>query len=198
MLLGDIAEIRAGLVLARKKATIEYDIQATYKLFTLKCFNEDGSFNGESFEEFPSNEELEPHYFTAEGDVLIRLSHPNTAIYVDKPYSGLVVPSYFAIIKIHDHAFRPEYITWYLNSDMVKKELERSQSGSRIPSTNKNVLNAIPVPVISMTKQKAVIELFRLHQKEKMLYQKLMHEKEQLFKVASQKIVGEAFKEEKR
>ncbi|GEN36590.1 restriction endonuclease subunit S [Aneurinibacillus danicus] len=197
MLLGEIADIRAGLVLTRKKATIEYNVQATYKLLTLKNFNEDGSFNSEPFEEFHSNEKLEQHYFSAEGDVLIRLSHPNTAICVGKQHSGLLVPSYFAIIKVHHSEFLPEYIAWYLNSDTVKKELERSQSGSRIPSTNKNVLSAIPIPFITVAKQKAVIELFKLHQKEKALYQKLIEEKEQLFKVVSQQIVEEAFKEDK-
>jgi restriction endonuclease S subunit len=197
MLLGDIAEIKTGLVLSRKKATIEYNIQATYKLLTLKNIDEDGNFNDEPFEEFHSNENLDPHYFTVEGDVLIRLSHPNTAVYVGKQQAGLLVPSYFAIIKVEHDKFLPEYIAWYLNSDIVKRELERSQTGTRIPNTNQNVLKMIPVASIPLSKQKLIVELFRLHLREKSLYQKLIEEKEQWMKAVSKKIIAETLKEEK-
>lgn len=192
MLLGEIAEIKTGLVLTRKKATIEYNVQATYKLLTLKNINEDGRFNDEPFDEFKSSERLEGHYFTEEGDVLMRLSYPNTAICVGNEQSGLLVPSYFAIIKVDKSKFSPDYIAWYLNLDTVKKELERSQAGTRIPSTNKNVLKTITVIPIELSKQHAITELLKLHHKEKSLYQKLIEEKEQLFKALSYKFIQES------
>lgn len=198
MLLGDIAEIKTGLVLTRKKATIEYNVQATYKLVTLKNIEEDGRFNNEPFEEFQSNEELDQHYFTTEGDVLIRLSYPNTVVCVGKQQSGLLVPSYFAVIRVKHTEFLAEYIAWFLNLDIVKKELERSQAGTRIPSTNKNVLKMIEVSSISLPKQQALTEILKLHHKEKELYQKLIDEKEELFKAISKKIIQGSFKEEKR
>ncbi|WHY39218.1 restriction endonuclease subunit S [Bacillus velezensis] len=198
MLLGEIAEIKTGLVLTRKKATIEYNVQATYKLLTLKNIDEDGRFNDEPFDEFDSSERLESHYFTVEGDVLIRLSYPNTAICVGKEQSGLLVPSYFAIIKVDKRKFSPDYIAWYLNLDIVKKELERSQAGTRIPSTNKNVLKTITVISIELSKQHAITQLLKLHHKEKSLYQKLIDEKEQLLKALSYEFIQESLKEEKR
>lgn len=199
MFLGDIAEIKTGLVLTRKKATIEYNVQATYKLLTLKNIEEDGRFNDEPFEEFQSNEKLDQHYFTSEGDVLIRLSYPNTAVCVSKQQSGLLVPSYFAIIKVDYTRFLPEYVAWFLNLDIVKRELERSQAGTRIPTTNKNVLKMIKVSPISLSKQQAMTELLKLYHREKSLYQKLVDEKEQLFKAFSQKIIQEeSLKEEKK
>lgn len=190
MQLGDIANIKTGLVLSRKKVEIEYEAKATYKLLSLKNIGEDGTFINESFEEFASNDILDDHYFTQEGDVLIRLSHPYTAVYIDKKHSGLLVPSYFAMIKVYDTGILPQYLAWYLNTKNVKFELERSQFGTRIPSTNQHALKSIPIKVPPLSRQKALMELYMLHQKEKRLYQQLIEEKEKLFQGIAQQLIG--------
>ncbi|CAM4194033.1 restriction endonuclease subunit S domain-containing protein [Lederbergia lenta] len=189
MQLGDIAKISTGLVLSRKKAQGDHDAKATYKLLTLKNISEDGIINNEPLDEFISDDVLEDHYFTIEGDVLIRLSHPYTSVFIDKKHRGLLVPSYFAIIKVDQMKYLPQYIAWYLNTSEVKKELERSQSGSRIPSTNQNILKTIPVAKTTMENQKAFIELLRLHLQEQHLYKKLIEEKERWFQGISNQLL---------
>lgn len=181
MQLGDIAKISTGLVISRKKAQGEHHIKSKYKLLSLRNINEDGLFNDGPFEELHSNEVLDYHYFTCEGDVLVRLSHPYTSVYIDKEHRGLLVPSYFAIIKVQRKQYLPEFIAWYLNTSAVKKELERSQSGSRIPSTNQNVIRTIPVALPTIEKQQAFIKLLRLHQQEKNLYKRLIEQKDLWF-----------------
>lgn len=190
MQLGEIAQIKTGLVLSRKKAEFEYDAMARYKLLSLKNISEDGNIVNESFDEFISNDYLDDHYFTEEGDILMRLSQPYTAVFIDKNHTGLLVPSYFAIIKVDKAKVLPQYAAWYLNSLNVKKELERSQAGSRIPSTNQHAIRNIPIMLASISKQQILIELFQLHQREKMLYKKLIEEKELLFQGVSQQILG--------
>ncbi|MDE1429425.1 restriction endonuclease subunit S [Bacillus licheniformis] len=190
MKLGEIAQIKTGLVLSRKKAEFEYDAKARYKLLSLKNISEDGIIVNELFDEFISNDDLDDHYFTVEGDVLMRLSQPYTAVFIDKDHTGLVVPSYFAIIKVNEVMVLPQYAAWYLNTLNVKKELERSQAGSRIPSTNQHAIRNIPIELTSISKQKALIELFQLHQRQKMLYKKLIEQKELLFQGVSQQILG--------
>ena len=190
MQLGEIAQIKTGLVLSRKKAEIEYDAKARYKLLSLKNISEDGAIVNQSFDEFISNDDLDDHYFTEEGDVLMRLSQPYTAVFIDKDHADLLVPSYFAIIKVNEATILPQYAAWYLNSLNVKKELERSQAGSRIPSTNQHAIKNIPVMLTSISKQQALIELFQLHLREKVLYKKLIEEKELLFQGVTQQILG--------
>lgn len=190
MQLGEIAQVKTGLVLSRKKAEFEHDAKAKYKLLSLKNISEDGSIVNELFDEFISNDDLDHHYFTEEGDVLIRLSQPYTAVFIDKDHTGLLVPSYFAIIKVNEAKVLPQYAAWYLNSLNVKKELERSQAGSRIPSTNQHAIRNIPIMLASISKQQILIELFLLHQREKMLYKKLIEEKELLFQGVTQQILG--------
>jgi len=190
MQLGEIAQIKTGLVLSRKKAEFEYDAKAKYKLLSLKNISETGAIVNEFFDEFISNDDLDDHYFTEEGDVLMRLSQPFTAVFIDKEHTGLLVPSYFAIIKVKEAKVLPQYAAWYLNSLSVKKELERSQAGSRIPSTNQHAIRNIPIMLASISKQQILIELYQLHQREKMLYKKLIEEKELLFQGVTQQILG--------
>lgn len=190
MKLGDIAQIKTGLVLSRKKADLEYKVKASYKLLSLKNVSEEGIIIDERFDEFISKDTLDSRYFTREGDILIRLSEPYTAVYISSEHSGLLIPSYFAIIKVKDHSILPQYLAWYLNTNYVKFELERSQFGTRIPSTNQNAIKNIPIKLYPVSKQKMLIELYQLHQKEKVLYKKLMEEKEQLFKGITQHLLG--------
>jgi restriction endonuclease S subunit len=189
MQLGDIAQIQTGLVLSRKKAEMPYEAKATYRLLSLKNISEDGFIENDSFEAFISHDKLDDHYFTAEGDVLMRLSQPYTAVYVDKHHTGLLIPSYFAIIKVDQEKVLPQYLAWYLNTSNVKKELERSQAGSRIPSTNQHVIRNLPFERLPTSKQKALIELNQLRQKEKLLYRKLMEEKELYYQAIVQQIM---------
>ncbi|BAQ09406.1 restriction endonuclease [Bacillus sp. OxB-1] len=196
MLLGEIADVKTGLVLSRKKAEVDYEVQATYNLLTLKNITADGLIQTDSFDQFKSNDILDDHYFTSKGDVLMRLSQPNMAVYIDEEQSGLLVPSYFAILKIHNGDFLPQYVAWYLNSDKVKKELERSQAGSRIPSMNQNVMNGLPIAKLSLDKQKALVDMWKLHLREKTLYQQLIKEKEQWFKGISNSIINGTLEEE--
>ncbi|GIN13104.1 hypothetical protein J26TS2_29710 [Shouchella clausii] len=189
MNLGDIADIRTGLVLTRKKADMGNEVKATYNLITLKNITENGVFNDEPFELFQSNDLLNNQHFTETGDVLIRLNFPNTTVYIDETKSGLLVPSYFAIIKVDQSKFISEYVAWYLNTNSVKQELERSQAGTRIPITNKSTLSAIPIVDIPISKQQTLIKLWRLHWKEKILYNRLIAEKEKSFNAITKQIV---------
>jgi len=189
MQLGEMALVKTGLVLSRKKAEFEHETKATYKLLTLKNISDDGTIDSTIYDKFNSKDLLDDHYFTQEGDVLIRLSYPNTAVYIDEASRGLLIPSYFAIIKVDKSRILPEFLAWYLNSNEVKKEFERFQSGSRIPSTNQNVIKTLPVSVTTIEKQNVLIDIYKLHVKEKDLYRMLIEEKEKWFAGLSKQIL---------
>ncbi len=182
MKLGEIADIRTGLVLTRKKATIKYEIQNTYKLITLKNIDDNGVFNEEPFEIFESNDELSKEYFTQEGDILIKLSAHFTTICIDQETAGLLVPSYFSIIRLKTQKYIPEYISWYLNSDKVKRELIRSQRGTVMLSTNNAVLSSISIKEIPIVDQRRIAKIRELYLKERSLLKALIKKKEKLYK----------------
>jgi len=188
MYLGEIARIKVGLVVSRKKAEVDLEVKAEYPLISLKNIQADGTFTDEPIEIFKSKEVLDAEFFTREGNILVRLSHPNTAVLIDKEQEGLLIPSYFANVEIIDTNVLPGYVAWYLNTDKVKGELLKSQMGSHIPSTNKQILEKISIPELDLSKQQMITELQQLYRKEKRLYQKLMAEKEKFYKAVTYSI----------
>lgn len=189
MYLGEIARIKVGLVVSRKKAEVDLEVKAEYPLISLKNIQADGTFTDEPIEIFKSKEVLDVEFFTREGNILVRLSHPNTAVLIDKEQEGLLIPSYFANVEIIDTNVLPGYVAWYLNTDKVKGELLKSQMGSHIPSTNKQILEKISIPELDLSKQQMITELQQLYRKEKRLYQKLMAEKEKFYKAVTYSII---------
>lgn len=183
--LGDIADIRAGMVITRKKASTSSEVKATYRMFTIKSIDS----LDESFEQFESNEVLSPHYFTKEGDILFRLNYPYSAVYIDESKAGLLIPSSFAVIDVQVDFILPEYVAWYLNTAPAKKELEKGQAGTRIPSTNKATLSGIPIESMPLEKQRSIIQLYKLHLQETKLLNKLIEEKEKLFQAQTNKVL---------
>lgn len=190
MKLGDIAELRTGLILTRKKAAIKYQIKKTYRLITLKNIDEKGAFNEEEFDMFESNDELNEGYFTKIGDILIKLSHPFTAIYIDKDVKGLLVPSYFSIIRLNTRNYIPRYITWYLNSDIVKRELIKSQTGTALSTTNNTILSSIDIKEIPIEDQYRIAKIQELYLKERELLNKLIEEKDKYYKGITDRLIN--------
>lgn len=190
MKLGEISEIKTGIVLSRKRANSEFELVEKYKAIAIRNIEADGIFNDEPIEEFESNDELDKDYFTEEGDIIIRLSEPHTAVYIDKSKVGLLVPSQFATIKIEDSRFLPEYVAWYLNLDRVKIELLRHQTGNIMSTTNKNILSSIDIREIDRKRQEKIIKYHNLYLKEKGLLNRLIEENEKYYKCISNKLIG--------
>ncbi|SHK58978.1 restriction endonuclease subunit S [Alicyclobacillus tolerans] len=191
MKLGQVAGIKTGLVLTRKKAEVDYDVKAQYRLVTLRNINLDGTFSDEPFELFQSNDELGADYFTHLGDILVRLSYPYTAVYIQEGHDGLLIPSYFAVIRLESSGIIvPAFVAWYLNTEPVKNELRRHQTGTNIPTTNKSALAQLDIPRVPIEKQRIIIELNALHQKEIWLYQQLIVEKQKLNTLVAYKIAN--------
>ncbi len=189
MRLDKFAEIRAGLVLTRKKAEIEYEIEKEYKVINIKNIQTDGHFNEEPFEIFESSDELDKGYFTEEDDILIRLSYPHTAVYIDKSREGLLVPSYFVILKLTRQDFIPEYVVWYLNTDKARRELAKSHTGTTMSVTSKKMISSLDIKSMPLDKQKVVVEIQKLYWQEKHLLNRLIEEKEKYYKGITDKII---------
>ena len=74
MFLGDIFQVRSGLVVARKKVATKDDAKFKYKQLNLRSINKNGYINIEDLEVFQSDEKINYDYLTAVGDIIIRLS----------------------------------------------------------------------------------------------------------------------------
>lgn len=176
--LGDIADIITGLVVKRKEATKGYDLYSEYKLLTLKSFDQNGWLIEENLEKFKSLEEIDQKYLTSAGDVIVRMSYPYTSIYISKKQEHMIVPSLFVIVRTTSNSLSPEYISLYLNSDIMKKQYSKESSGSVIQTLKTSSFKNLEIPCLELNFQEKAIQLNDLMKKEKILLLKLMEQKE--------------------
>ena len=81
MTLGNIAFVRSGLVLSRKLSRKRSPY--CYPLLNLRAIHPDGYILSDDLEVFHAIEPLSREYLTQQGDIIIRLSIPYTAILID-------------------------------------------------------------------------------------------------------------------
>jgi restriction endonuclease S subunit len=179
MILEDVADIRTGLVTARKRANGKQDDYFKYKQLNLKAISDSGYININLTEEYKAEQKLKQDYFTQHGDILVRLSVPYTAVIINrKELCGYLVPSHFAIIRAKRDKIIPEYILWILRRKSTLQQIIRNNSGSTTLGTiSSGFFSSIPIHSIPIEKQKAIGQLEILADREQELLQKLAEEK---------------------
>lgn len=191
MRLGDICHTESGLILSRKRSRNDFETKHEYKVLSLNNIEDHGDFNEEELETFTSKEVLDKRYFTEEGDVLIRLSEPFTAVCIQSHQAGVLIPSYFIVLEITKNDYLPEYVSWYLNSSVVKRKYRREQTGSTIPNINQRIIQNLHIPNIPLEKQSHITKIHQLYLQERRLHKKLIKEKDRFHEAFSNKIITE-------
>ncbi|MCC0706474.1 restriction endonuclease subunit S [Clostridioides sp. ES-S-0190-01] len=186
MKLDEIADISTGLVLARKKSSTNKGFK--YELLTLKSFSENGYLEDDYLDNFTSEEKIKSKYLTQEGDIIVRLSSPNTAIYITKDQENIVIPSLFAIIRNRSKTINFRFIQVYLNSEKCKRRLAADTIGSAVPIVRTSSFKDIKIPEYTLENQNKVIELNKLVIKEKQILEQFIDEKNKYHKTIMSKM----------
>lgn len=187
MKLGEIAEIKTGLVLARKRP--KHDNVASYNVITVKSITDSGEIDSSELDYFISGEKIDPEYLTKEGDIVMRLSEPNSAAYINAGNEKLLVTSYCCFVRVKNGPLLPEFIVWYLNSDFCKKQTRKFSTGSSLSFMTTSLLKSIDVPEITQDRQKKIIEIHILGIKERKLHEELTALRSGLIKGAMQELI---------
>lgn len=195
MRIKEIAKLSSGLILSRKRARNELELKKHYKVLSLNNIEIHGDFNEAELESFPSNEILPKRYFTQVGDILVRLNEPYTTVCIQKHQANILVPSYFVSIKLTDQSYLPEYVSWYLNSNVVKRIFYQAQSGTVTPNINQRVIQDLTIPKLPLAKQEKVMKIHQLYLKERRLLKSLIEEKDRYYESISNKFIYEKMEE---
>lgn len=185
--LGNIASITTGLVVSRKKSIDDKGYK--YKMLSLKSFNEAGYIDTEYVDDFISNEEIPRHQLTQEGDIVIRLSYPNTAVYISEEYEGHIISSLFAVIRMGVQDVIPQFIQIYLNSEKAKRQLAGDTVGSAISVIKTSSFKELMIPLYPVQYQLDVISVNELITREKDILYNLIREKEIYYKAVMRKML---------
>jgi restriction endonuclease S subunit len=174
--LSDWAEIRSGLVLARKQSTSP--TQNNYKLLTLKSINPKGYIEEDLLDDYFAIERLNENYISQMGDIVVRTSSPYTAVLIDKETQGIVVSSYFTIIRSNKNMLKPEYLYWLLNNEETFKTIQKNNFGNILGSIRPQFFSDLEVLLLPLNEQEKISELNLLFKKEQQLLIALKEQKE--------------------
>lgn len=178
MLLKDVAEIKLGLPLDRKKANYISASKIKYKLISLKVFEESTSPNLLYLDEYIATEDVEPYFLTQNNDILIRIRTPATAIYIDENSTGLVISALIASIRVHSLGMVDcEFLAYYLNSRFIQKQLSQNIVGTTIPMVKISDIQQLELRLPSLSVQQQTVCYLKHAEHEINLLQKLTKEK---------------------
>ena len=179
MKLGSVAQVRSGLVLARKQARGRTEYR--YPLLNLKCIHPNGYIDTALCEMFDSVEYLNPEYLTHKGDVVIRLTVPYTAVLITDELEGYVIPSSFVVVRTDRSIVLPEYLLWLLNSQQVKQRIYESAVSNMLGAVKPRYFAEFEMEEISISHQQILADLNQLAKREAQLLAKLATEKERYY-----------------
>lgn len=179
MTLGNIAFVRSGLVLSRKLSRKRSPY--CYPLLNLRAIHPDGYILSDDLEVFHAIEPLSREYLTQQGDIIIRLSIPYTAILIDSDVEGIVVSSNFAIIRSNRNYLLPEYLLWLLNTPDIKKRIYESSSSNMLSAVRPTFFSDLEVLPLPLVDQEKISQLNLLAKQESRLLKKLAEEKEKYY-----------------
>ncbi len=173
--LNQLSEIRTGLILSRKQSKIKTEFY--YKQLTLKSISDNGYIATDFLEDFYGIEPLNTEYLTKMGDIIVRLSTPYTAVLIDEDTENFVIPTHFAIVRANKNIVSTEYLYWFLNSEIVKKEYLKNNTSNMIGAIRPLFIGEIEIKLPTIDEQIKVGKFNLLTKKEQYLLRKLEEEK---------------------
>ena len=189
--IGDIFDIKTGLVLNRKKADKNVDEKFRYKVVSLKSFNENALFDDTFADEFISSEKISDEYKVRLGDVLLRLREPNFAVYIDKDYDDLIYSSLMVRIRVKSDKFDPRFVAYYLNSSAVRRALAPDVSGTTIAMIGVASINNLKIPLVNLQTQNKIVKYLNLARQESEILQNLAAQKQRYHKSIFENLIKE-------
>ncbi|AFI04180.1 restriction endonuclease subunit S [Helicobacter cetorum] len=180
MTLNEIATIKTGLILGRKKSL---DISTTpYHVISLKSFNQNGYYNQSLTDTFTATCEIPKEFFLKQNDILMSIREPHTAVYIrETPRYETIISSIAVVIRLekkYTDLFNPLFLCLYLNSPFTNKAL--FSQGSTIAMLNISNLGQIKINLPPKKVQDRIATLQTLIYQENTLLLQLLTEKENL------------------
>lgn len=144
-----------------------------------KHFDENGELSDILYPDLNSDGKIDKHLLR-KGDVLFAAKGTRNfaAIYENENISAVASTSFFVIRLIKDYII-PGYLTWFLNHPNTQILLKGKARGTSIASISKSVLEELEIPVPDIKKQKLILTIYHLRNKEKNIKQQIETLREQ-------------------
>jgi restriction endonuclease S subunit len=119
-------------------------------------------------------EDISDKHLLRTGDVLFAAKGTkNFAAVYELHNSSAVASTSFFVLRITDPKVLPDYLAWFLNSHETQAKLKGQAIGTSIPSISKQVLEDLEITIPNIVRQKTIIQITKLRNKEKALKQEM-------------------------
>lgn len=173
--LSELASIRSGLVLSRKRSQEERG--EMYALLTLRSVKEDGELDMSAIDRYVSVGVLPNTYQTSVGDVIVRLTWPYSAVLIDEQKAGMLVSSHFVIIRPDRERLNSGYLHWILNRPAMRRRIYENTSANMMNAVRPQFFSELNITYLPMAKQVKIAALQFLHRREQILLKRLRAER---------------------
>jgi restriction endonuclease S subunit len=87
---------------------------------------------------------------------------------------SLASPHFYVIRVAQKVKILPEFLVWYLNSQISQKFYAANQEGSALPYISRKTLDSLSVPLPELEKQHQIVKLYGSLQKQQKLMEELL------------------------
>ena len=172
--LKDIATIQTGIYIKPSPNSDTLYLQ-------LSDFDKDGNFIDRIVSYVSIPPKNNKHLLSSKDLLFAAKGNKNICIITPETNKACVASPSFIVIRIKNkEKILPEYVAWYLNSPIIQNLLQSNALGSAIKSITKNVLEDLEIPIPSIERQKAYIELDQLQKREQNLYKAIAEKHKQI------------------
>ena len=187
MKLEKLCSIKTGTPVSRAKAAASEEYVRPARVLIPRAMSEGSIVDEElAIEEIG---EVKSELFTREGDVILKLSTPYDAVYIDGNHEGILVTSFGMILRAKEDApLRMQYLSMFLNHPKTRFVLQAVSTGTSagMATLKRRTVADIDIPLLPLGRQEKLAELFQAAKERNREYRRLIELSDEL--VASQMI----------
>ncbi len=185
--LKDIAQIRTGCNLSRYKRKKESEPSYEYNTILSNAISEYGIERDRHSEIYEAKEVIKDDFFTKAKDIIMMLREPNTATFIEEE-KDLIVSSFNLIIRVDHRKADYRFITNYLNSSSIKKQIARELGAARISTISKSAVENLEIQLPPLKEQRSLGDFFQLQNEELSLLKEIYQKREEMYRDIKNKI----------
>lgn len=193
MKLKDIAQIYSGQITSRVEAKEEIgdEVVEERKVLVPKAIM-DGRINYSDLGLVKLKKVTDENRITKEGDIVLKLSSPHDAVYIQEEDEGLMVPSFCTIIRgVDTSKADPRFITAYLNTEYAREILKSRVSGSVTSMIKLKDVRELEIPDVPLEKQRIIGEAYTLSRQKQEILTKLLENEQAIMNTMVLSIIKE-------
>lgn len=171
--LEELCTIKAGQSVARAKKDVEEGKGRKVKVLLPKAMSGGRVNPDELAEEEVGN--VKDEYYTREGDVVLKLSTPYDAAFIEADSADVLITSFGMVLRSASDRIDMRYLTMYLNTSMVADYFAARSSGSAgVKLIRLADVKGLEVPLPPLSVQRELAELDHLTRERAKRYRDLI------------------------